>query len=317
DSKIILALNSGSSSLKVSLYEFRNGTPSKLASGSVEEIGGEDGLISLRSRDRELVKDNRPFSGCEQAAECLLGTLAHNQFPEPDIVGHRIVHGGPQLSEHQLITSGLLEVLQRAVPFAPLHLPQALEVIDYAARRFPKAAQVACFDSAFHRTLPRHAARLPFSDEFWQKGLRRYGFHGLSYEFIVQALSAKLPAKLVIAHLGNGCSLCAVQDGKSVDTTMGLTPTGGVMMGTRSGDLDPGVILHLLEAQGYSVKQLDQLVNHEAGLRGVSGKFSDMRQLLVDENNQDAMLAVEMFCYYVAKFIAAMAAALNGIDVLV
>src|SRR5207237_3335285 len=148
--------------------------------------------------------------------------------------------------------------------------------------------------TAFHRTLPEPAARLPFSDVLWKRGLRRYGFHGLSFEFIVETLGPKVPKKVVIAHLGNGCSLCAVRDGESIDTTMGLTPTGGVMMGTRSGDLDPGVLLHLIETERYSIGQLEELLNHKAGLAGVSGSSSDMRQLLADSAHKNAVLAVEM-----------------------
>lgn len=316
-SKIILALNSGSSSLKLSFYEFRNRTPSKLASAAAEEIGSATGRITLKRNEEVLLRQNRAFTNSEQAAEFLLTTLKQNQLPEPDIIGHRIVHSGAQLREHQVITARVQRLLQEAVQFAPLHLPAALEVVQYTQQRFPEAVQVACFDTAFHRTMPEPASRLPFSKDLWQKGLRRYGFHGLSYEFVVQALGPSLPTKVVIAHLGNGCSLCAIRDGKSIDTTMGLTPTGGVMMGTRSGDLDPGVLLHLLQAEKYSSDGLDELVNHQAGLRGVSGNTSDMRQLLADGDNIDAALAVEMFCYSVAKFIGAMGVALNGIELLV
>ena len=301
----------------MSLYEFRNGTTSKLVSGAAEEIGSSAGRISLKRGKEALLQGNLVFRDARQAAEYLLEELKQRLFPEPHIIGHRIVHGGPQLREHQQITARVLGLLREAVPFAPLHLPAALEVLDYAAERFPRAFQVACFDTAFHRTLPEPAARLPFSDVLWKRGLRRYGFHGLSFEFIVETLGPKVPKKVVIAHLGNGCSLCAVQDGRSIDTTMGLTPTGGVMMGTRCGDLDPGVLLRLLKHEKYSAEELDQLMNHEAGLRGVSGTSSDMRQLLADSNNPNAALAVEMFCYSIAKFIGAMAAALNGIDLLV
>lgn len=183
-------------------------------------------------------------------------------------------------------------------------------------QRFVGIPQIACFDTAFHRTLPEYAARLPLPYEFWTKGIRRYGFHGLSFESIVHTLGSELPPRVIVAHLGNGCSLCAIRDGKSVDTTMGLTPTGGVMMGTRSGDLDPGVLLHLLRVEGYSAEKLDQLLNHESGLQGVSGKTSDMRQLLAS-TDKGADLAVEMFCYSIAKFIAAMVVALGGVDLLV
>ena len=300
----------------MSLYEFRNETSTKLASGNAEEIGADRGRITLKAGSETLLQGDGTFANAEQAAECLLEVLKQKHLPEPDIVGHRIVHGGSQLREHQAITARVLSLLYEAVPFAPLHLPAAVQVVEYAKTRFPAALQIACFDTAFHRTLPESVARLPFSDEFWRKGLRRYGFHGLSFESIVHSLGVDIPAKVVIAHLGNGCSLCAVSEGKSVDTTMGLTPTGGVMMGTRSGDLDPGVLLRLLQAENYTLAQIDELVNHDAGLLGVSRVSSDMRQLL-ESDNRSAALAVEMFCYSVSKFIGAMAVALDGLDLLV
>jgi len=314
----ILALNSGSSSLKLSLYRFQNGTFGRLASGQAEEIGSDKGQVTLKGDRDTLLKESRNFAGTEDAARFLIGFLAERKFPNPDAVGHRIVHGGPRLREHQVITPEVLKTLERAVPFAPLHLPPALEVLRHSMQRFPGIPQIACFDTAFHRTLPEHAARLPFSREFWNKGLQRYGFHGLSFESIVNTLGSSLPSKAVVAHLGNGCSLCAIRDGKSIDTTMGLTPAGGVMMGTRSGDLDPGVLLHLLREEGYSGEMLDRLLNHESGLRGVSGKTNDMRQLLAGApTDNDAALAVEMFCYAITKFIGAMIAALGGIELLV
>jgi acetate kinase len=313
----ILALNSGSSSLKLSLYRFQNGTFSRLVSGQAEEIGSDKGQVTLKSDRETLLKESRNFAGTEDAAKFLIGFLVERKFPNPDAIGHRIVHGGPQLREHQVITPEVLTMLERAVPFAPLHLPPALEVLRYSMQRFRGIREIACFDTAFHRTLPECAARLPFSREFWDKGLQRYGFHGLSFESIVDTLGSGLPSKLVVAHLGNGCSLCAIRDGKSIDTTMGLTPTGGVMMGTRCGDLDPGVLLHLLR-EGYSGETLDRLLNHESGLRGVSGKTNDMRQLLASApTDNDAALAVEMFCYVITKFMGAMTAALGGIELLV
>lgn len=286
--------------------------------GEAEEIGSDKGRMTLKGNKETLLQESRNFAGAELAAEFLVGFLAKKQFPNPDVVGHRIVHGGPKLRDHQLITPDVLKTLEQAVPFAPLHLPPALEVVRYTMQRFSGIPQIACLDTAFHRTLPEYAARLPFSREFWQRGLRRYGFHGLSFESIVDTLGSSLPSKLVVAHLGNGCSLCAIGDGQSIDTTMGLTPTGGVMMGTRSGDLDPGVLLHLLREENYSGEKLDRLLNHEAGLRGVSGKTNDMRQLLASvPADKEATVAVEMFCYGIAKFIGAMTAALGGIELLV
>jgi acetate kinase len=183
---------------------------------------------------------------------------------------------------------------------------------------FPDVPHIACFDTAFHRTIPDYAARLPFGKEFWEKGLRRYGFHGLSCEFIVQALGADLPAHVVIAHLGNGCSLTAVRNGASVETSMGLTPTGGVMMGTRSGDLDPGVLLHLLQVEHYDSARLEELLNHRSGLLGVSGVSSDMRRLLESgDYDTRARMAVEMFCYQIRKSIGSLAAVLGRLDLLV
>lgn len=317
-SAAILALNSGSSSLKLSLYEFRSGTIARLAVGEAEEIGSNKGRVKLSTDRSVLVDKSGGLESAEQAAKFLLDVLKQKGFAAPDIVGHRIVHGGPGLREHQLITPEVLQMLDEAVLFAPLHLPPSLEVVRHTIERFAGVPQVACFDTAFHRTLPEHAARLPFSTEYWDKGLRRYGFHGLSFESIVHTLGPELPSKLLVAHLGNGCSLCAIRDGKSVDTSMGLTPTGGVIMGSRSGDLDPGVLLHLLRVERYSGEQLDELVNHRSGLRGVSGTTNDMRQLLTaSATDKAAALAVEMFCYEIAKFIGAMAAALNGIETLV
>jgi acetate kinase len=288
-----------------------------LASGQAEEIGSDKGQVTLKGDRETLLKESRNFAGTADASKFLVGFLAERKFPNPDVAGHRIVHGGPQLRVHQVITPEVLKTLELAVPFAPLHLPPALEVLRHSMQRFPGIPQIACFDTAFHRTLPDYAARLPFSREFWNKGLQRYGFHGLSFEAIVDTLGSSLPSKVVVAHLGNGCSLCAIHDGKSIDTTMGLTPAGGVMMGTRSGDLDPGVLLHMLR-EGYTGETLDRLLNHESGLRGVSGKTNDMRQLLAGApTDNDAALAVEMFCYVITKFVGAMIAALGGIELLV
>src|SRR5262249_28397081 len=194
----------------------------------------------------------------------------------------------------------------------------AFEVIRFAAKIFPGVPQVACLDTAFHRTLPEYAARFALPEHFWHRGIRRYGFHGLSCESIVHSLGPDLARKAVVAHLGNGASVTAIQDGCSIETTMGLTPTGGVMMGTRSGDLDPGLLLHLMRDEAYTAEQLDRLLNHEAGLLGVSGESSDMRTLLeASASRPNARLAVEMFCYQVKKAVGAMAAVLGGLELLV
>jgi acetate kinase len=210
------------------------------------------------------------------------------------------------------IDGAVLEKLRAAVPFAPLHLPAAIGAIEAVAQRAPGVAQVACFDTSFHRTLPEVARRFPLPARIDAKGVRRYGFHGLSYESAVSAL--RLPARTVIAHLGNGASMCAVREGVCIDTTMGLTPAGGFMMGTRSGDLDPGVIVFLLERM--SRQQIEELVDRESGLLGVSGITSDMKALLASPDPR-ARLAVEMFCYQARKAVGSLAAALGGLDALV
>ncbi len=316
--KVILSFNSGSSSLKIGLYSFQGGKEETLATGAAEALGTEDSRAWLQQGQKFLIKESRAFSGAREAADFLTTALMAHSPVAPNAVGHRVVHGGPRLREHQRITPEVLKELEAATPFAPIHIPPALEVIHFAIERFPAVPQVACLDTAFHRSLPEHAARFPLPDRFWQMGIRRYGFHGLSCESIVHALGTDLAPRTVIAHLGNGASVTAVKEGCSMETTMGLTPTGGVMMGTRSGDLDPGLLLHLLRDQAYTAQQLDRLLNHEAGLLGVSGKSSEMRELLqASSTDAAARLAVEMFCYSVKKAVGSLAAVLGGLELLV
>jgi acetate kinase len=208
--------------------------------------------------------------------------------------------------------------LQRLEAFAPLHLPTEIVGIEAVATRFPELPQVVCFDTAFHRSMPEIAQRFALPRALWDQGIRRYGFHGISYEYIVATLGPSIPARVIIAHLGNGASMAAVRDGHPLDTTMGLTPTGGFIMGTRSGDLDPGILLHLMQARQYDTLRIAQLVNHEAGLLGVSGSSADMKVLLEARDHDAAVAqAVEMFCYQVRKQIGALTAALGGLDLLV
>lgn len=313
---VVLGLNSGSSSLKIALYAFWNGKPERLAWGEAEELGHRSGSVWLRGNPQIAIQQKHEFKSAGEAARFLIAAMSKGNLPAPNAVGHRIVHGGPHLREHQKITPTVFDQLKQAVAFAPLHLPSALEVIAESRRQFPDLPQIACFDTAFHRTIPEYAVRLPFGREFWDRGLRRYGFHGLVCESVVRTLGDELSPRTVIAHLGNGCSLTALQNGKSIETTMGLTPTGGVMMGTRTGDLDPGVLLNLLTS-GNDASQLDALVNHQSGLVGVSEKSSDMRELL-EARSQDPKvdLAIKMFCYSIRKSIGALAAVLGGIDML-
>jgi acetate kinase len=212
----------------------------------------------------------------------------------------------------------LLAELRSLIPFAPLHLPSAIQCIEAVRAHFPDLPQVVCFDTAFHRNMPELAQRFPLPRELWYDGVRRYGFHGLSYEYIVSALGTEGRGRLVIAHLGNGASLAAVRDGRSMDTTMGFTPTGGVMMGTRSGDLDPGVLLHLMNEMGYTPHQIDDLVSRHSGLLGLSGISPDMKTLLEQRDREPhAAQAIELFCYQLRKQIGAFAAVLGGLDDLV
>jgi acetate kinase len=314
---VILVLNSGSSSLKVALYTFHIGTAKKLVQGEAEEIGSENGPLWLRGIPEVALKETRRFSDAGEAARFLIQAIFKGAIPAPNAIGHRIVHGGPNLREHQRITPEVLDQLEQATKFAPLHLPSALRVIEEATKAFPDVPQIACFDTAFHRTIPEHAARLPFAREFWDNGIKRYGFHGLACESVVRTLGKDLKLRAVLAHLGNGCSLTALLNGQSVENTMGLTPTGGVMMGTRTGDLDPGVILNLLSA-GYTAERLGSLLNHHSGLLGVSGQSSDMRTLLELRNrNADVELAIQMFCYLIRKSIGSLASVLGSLDMLI
>ncbi|HEY6909838.1 MAG TPA: acetate kinase [Myxococcales bacterium] len=283
---MILALNCGSSSLKYASFEGDR----RVSGGTVSGIGVPGGHATHAHAVHEAL----------------------SRLPPPQAVGHRLVHGGPRLLEPVRIDEPVLRELRAAVPFAPLHLPAAIGAIEAVAERHPEVPQVACFDTAFHRTLPEVARRFPLPGRIDDLGVRRYGFHGLSYEWAVSELT--LPARTVIAHLGNGASMCAVREGVSIDTTMGLTPAGGFMMGTRSGDLDPGVILFLLWRM--SREELERLVERESGLLGVSGTTSDMKALLASTEPR-AKLAVEMFCSQARKAVAAMAAALGGIEALV
>jgi acetate kinase len=316
---VILCLNSGSSSLKFALYRVGDADELRLASGAVEDIGLSGGRLWIRGRDEKTLVDvRREFPTHTAAAAGVAESASTLGLPKPDAAGHRVVHGGPHYAESRQVDGALLSDLRRLIPFAPLHLPSAIEGIEAVASRFPGLSQVACFDTAFHRRMPEVAQRLPLSRDLWDADIRRYGFHGLSYEYIVAKLGSAVQGRLVIAHLGNGASLAAVLDGQPMDTTMGFTPTGGLMMGTRSGDLDPGVLIHLLREKAYDAGRLDELVNQQAGLLGVSGISPDMKTLLDQRGREPrAAQAVELFSYTLCKHIAALTAVLGGLDMLV
>ncbi len=314
----VLALNSGSSSLKFGLFRVLGGEVETLISGQVDAIGKPASLVSAtRPSDEQQLSEARPIATQTAAVARIGRLLADWRAPAPAAIGHRIVHGGPRLRRHCLIERTVLDTLEAASAFAPLHTPAALEVIRSAQALYPGLPQVACFDTAFHAHMAEVARVLPISRELRSEGVQRYGFHGLSCESIVQQLSAALPERMIIAHLGGGASITAVEHGRSVDTSMGLTPTGGVMMGTRSGDIDPGVLLYLMREKHLDAAKLEDLVDRHSGLLGVSGVSSDMRDLEAAPANADARLAIRMFDYDVRKEIAAMAAALQGAQLIV
>jgi len=315
----ILALNSGSSSLKFAVYEFDGARERLLLRGEAENIGAPSGHLWLRTADGSSIVDQlRPISDHQTAVQIALDELKKGKYPSPAAIGHRVVNGG-RLSAPQKITPQILTDLRNLVPLAPLHLPAEIKIMEAVASQAPQIPQVACFDTAFHRRLPELAQRFPLPRKLFDEGLRRYGFHGLSYEYVLQELgSAAKGQGLVIAHLGNGCSLAAVRDGSPVDTSMGLTPTGGVMMGTRTGDLDPGILIYLLREKGYDAARLERLVDAESGLLGVSELTSDMKTLLAKrDSDARAAEAVAMFCRSIRKEIGAFAAVLGGLDILV
>jgi acetate kinase len=313
----ILCLNGGSSSLKFAVYEVSDAGEERIFSGAIEAIGAQAGRAWLRAGDKVLSDQSGSFPDHTEAVKTMFAALKAQGVTTLEAAGHRIVHGGPKFTAPQLIDAHLKGALKELIPFAPLHLPNQVAMIEAVEAHFPDLPQVACFDTAFHSGMPEVAQRFALPQKLWEQGIRRYGFHGLSYEYVVNKLGRELGRRAIIAHLGNGASMVALKGGLPMDTSMGLTPTGGFMMGTRSGDLDPGVLMHLLKA-GYSADRLEELVDHKAGLLGVSGQSSDMKALLEKSHvDSAARLAVQMFAYQVCKFIGAYAAVLNGLDTLV
>jgi acetate kinase len=350
----ILVLNSGSSSLKFGVYstdaspaspsptpfvgaglappgvKSNHGTnaqaspsdsaPRPIYRGEIEGIGTPKGKIWLKDAEGKLIEeDSRTFAQQPDAAKAVAEKLSKLKLPNLDGIGHRVVHGGPKLTMHQRITPEVLKTLEAAAHFAPLHVPASIALIREMEKLYPGVPQFACFDTAFHTTMPEAASRLPLPKKYWDAGIRKYGFHGLSCESIVYQLRDRLPKHLIVAHLGNGASVTAIIDGRSVDTTMGLTPTGGIIMGTRPGDLDPGVLLHILHTNGNNVDELAKTLDKESGLKGISGTASDMRKLheAADKGDEDAQLAIEMFARAAAKAIGGFAATMGKLDALV
>jgi acetate kinase len=344
----ILVINSGSSSIKFSLFEsgtFDSGTgePRSLFEGEVTGIGGVKAGFKFRDADGRDLSGGRKEVNAETPVEAIglvVGAVSGSGLPEAGLpksglpkveaVGYRVVHPGAKLQEHVRIDDAVMKDLEEAVVFAPLHDPAVIEVIREMMERFPDVAHYACFDTVFHQTMPEAATTYGIPVEYRERGVRRYGFHGLSCESIVQQLRGEegfpFPRRMVIAHLGSGCSVTALVDGRSVDTTMGLTPTGGVVMGTRPGDLDPGLVLYLLrQMEGERVSALEtmlgleKMLNHDAGMVALSGMPNDMKAVreAVVRGDARAKLAVEVFTRSVKKAVGGFAALMGGVDAVV
>ncbi len=319
----VLTINAGSSSIRFALFQ-AGPAPQRLMDGKIDRIGLSDPIF--------MVNDSNGLSGSSRricaddhgsATKFLLKFLAAQPaFASVRAVGHRVVHG-MRFSRPQRINAALLEQLRRIAPYDPDHLPREIQLIQAFRRQYPRIPQIACFDTAFHCSMPPVARLLPIPRRYVAKGVRRYGFHGLSYAFLIDELirlgdPAARKGRVILAHLGNGASLAAVRAGKSMDTSMGFSPASGLMMSTRSGDLDPGVISFLSRTEAMTAARFQKMVNHESGLLGVSGVSSDMRDLLARESTDSrAAEALDMFCYQAKKWIGSFAAALGGVDTLV
>lgn len=319
----VLAVNSGSSSLKYALYNI--GRDEKLIlSGAINGISSRTGRFYINDGNNNvLINESLRISNHEIAVVKLLRWLKKNDYLNNlDAVGHRVVHGGPRYFQPLPVSSNLLEKLHDLISISPDHLPQELKVIKTIDQYHPDIKQVVCFDTTFHRNMPELAQLYALPRTLKDEGLIRYGFHGLSYEYVLEELKKRIGndaanGRIVVAHLGSGASMAAINRGKGIETTMGFTPTGGLMMSTRSGDLDPGVILYLLRQKNLSPVEVTEMVNKNAGLLGVSKISGDMKELLEMKKNPDAVEAVNMFCYQAKKFLGSLIAVLGGLDSLV
>jgi acetate kinase len=322
--KSILTINGGSSSIKFALFATDRSLHMKLK-GQIDRIGMTDAIFSVQSADpSESI--NRPVVAKDHVAAvaALVDWIeANGKDDELIAMGHRVVHGGPRFHEPQRLTTELVDELRRLIPLAPQHLPKEILIMEAMQSRFPQIPHIVCFDTAFHHALPRVARLLPIPYRYEAQGVRRYGFHGLSYAFLMDELlrtegAAVAGGRIILAHLGNGASLAAVRDGKPIDTSMGFTPAAGVPMSTRSGDIDPGLAGYLARTEGFDAKRFDDLVNFQSGLLGISETSADMRDLLLlEDKDPRAADAVALFCYQIKKWIGAFAAALGGVDALV
>lgn len=318
----ILTVNGGSSSIRFSLFPIDESYPATLH-GKLDRIGVKGTTLEIVGADgKSEASSFEPQRGRSLVKELLARIEAHTDFGRVAAVGHRIVHGMSH-TEPERVTRELLDELKAIAAYDPDHLPREIDLIETIQERHPKVPQVACFDTSFHQTMPRVAKLLPIPRRFDAKGIQRYGFHGISYSYLMQELHkigdpAARTGRVILAHLGNGASLAAVLDGASIDTSMAFTPTAGLVMSTRSGDLDPGLVAYLARTERMTASQFQKMVNHESGLLGVSETSSDMRDLIsIEANDMRAAEAVALFCYQARKWIGAFAAALGGVDTLV
>ena len=323
----ILVLNSGSSSIKFSVYEAVDGQRARLFEGAVDGIGTDLGKFWIKDASgKKLVDQTPPLPNRSVAFKLVADALHSGDFPKPEAIGHRMVSGGPTVRENQPITPALIDEMESYTEFAPLHTPIAVYIMRESLRLFPGVPNFVILDTYFHRTIPEVAWYMPIPTEYVNMGVRRYGYHGISYESIVYQLQPSVPQKLVVAHLGNGSSISAIRNGECLDTSMGLTPTGGLISGTRTGDIDPGVLLFILrkiaetaESASAAADQLETVASKKAGLLGVSELSNDMRDLreAINAGNAKARLAVDKFCWTIARWIGSYVAELNGLDMLV
>ena len=325
----VLVLNCGSSSVKYKLFQMPEGKV--LAQGGVEKLGLADSFLKFKLPSGEKVTLEKDMPEHTVAIDFILKTITGSEYgcikslSEIDAVGHRLVHGGDKFSESVVITDEVVENVKKCIDLAPLHNPSTLKGVAAVTELIPGVPQVGVFDTAFPQTMPQRAFMYALPYEYYEKyGVRRYGFHGTSHRFVSKRACEFLgldynKVRIITAHIGNGASMCAIKDGKCIDTTMGLTPTEGLMMGTRVGDVDPGALVFIGEKEGLSMAQLSEVINKKSGVLGVSGVSSDMREIedAIAQGNERAKLALEMYDYRIKKYVGAFTAAMGGLDVLV
>ena len=325
----VLVLNCGSSSVKYKLFQMPEGKV--LAQGGVEKLGLSDSFLKLKLPSGEKVVLEKDMREHTVAIDFILKTITGSEYgcikslSEIDAVGHRLVHGGDKFSESVVITDAVVESVKQCIDLAPLHNPSTLKGVAAVTELIPGVPQVGVFDTAFPQTMPQRAFMYALPYEYYEKyGVRRYGFHGTSHRFVSKRACEFLgldynKVRIITAHIGNGASMCAIKEGKCIDTTMGLTPTEGLMMGTRVGDVDPGALVFIGEKEGLSMAQLSEVINKKSGVLGVSGVSSDMREIeeAISQGNERAKLALEMYDYRIKKYVGAFTAAMGGLDLLI